>query len=303
MNRWLLIDSNYLCWRAHHTVGMLDNGVTFGFLKDLRYLMDQFATSKVAFCFDIGRSKRVKLYPDYKRRGIRTDAEQITHHKVGCEINLIRNEHLPFLGFKNIFWQEGYEADDLIASIIQNREWQEEYEMCGPDSKWIKTQVPEVVIISSDADLFQLLDENVSIYNPTKKELLTEQLFSKRYGITPKQWPMVKAIAGCKSDTIQGVRGVGEKTAIKYLCTYGSIDKEGKGENGEYKLLPHIRSKAFQKIEEDWDDGIADRLKLVKLPFPGVQPCLLVDDKVSEKQWRALNERMGFKSLEKERSK
>lgn len=285
MNRWLLIDSNYLCWRAHHTVGMLDNGVTFGFLKDLRYLINQFATSKVAFCFDVGRSKRAKLYPDYKRRGIRTDAEQIMHHKVGCEINLIRNEHLPFLGFKNIFWQDGYEADDLIASVL-NRMDQETYD-----------QNQEVIIISSDADLFQLLDENVSIYNPTKKELLTEQLFTKRYGITPKQWPMVKAIAGCKSDTIQGVRGVGEKTAIKYLCEYGSpLAGTFFGEEGP------IRTKATQKIEEGWDE-VKDRLKLVKLPFPGVQPCVLVDDKVSEKQWRTLNERMGLKSLEKERSK
>lgn len=274
MSLWLAIDVSYLAWRAHYTTGTLTNGVAFGVLREIRSLCGRFVPSKVCFAFDIGRSKRAKLYPDYKRRGIRTEEQQLANLQVSDAIDSLRQNHLPALGFTNFFYQSGYEADDIIASIVHNRE--------------SKTQ--EVVIVSADHDLYQLLDdeETVGIWQPNKKRMLTGRSFELLYGISCHSWPTVKAIAGCKSDNIRGVIGVGEKTAIKYLNAVGTYISK--------------KPKVFQKIEEDWDD-VLERLKLVKLPFEGTNLCIPNGkDKVTDRKWNDLYERLGFKSL-LERSK
>jgi hypothetical protein len=156
-------------------------------------------TKQIAFCFDHGKPKRARLYPAYKANRKPESIEDKEHRSErNRQINLLRNEYLPAIGFKNVFWQEGYEADDLIASIVRSN-----------------ARLTDIAILSSDKDLYQLLSPRVFMWNRGKKTTL--QSFYQEWGIKPDRWAEVKAMAGCTSDNIEGIDGVGEKTAIKFL--------------------------------------------------------------------------------------
>ena len=103
---------------------------------------------------------------------------------------------LPEMGFANVFEEKGYESDDIIASLV-----------VGSDER--------TVVISSDKDLYQLL--NWCNICDIKGSVYTKNMFIREYKINPSGWKRVKSIAGCNTDNIKGVKGVGEKTAIKYL--------------------------------------------------------------------------------------
>jgi hypothetical protein len=110
-------------------------------------------------------------------------------------------------------------------------------------------------VVSSDKDLWQLISERVSCWNPQTKKLISLRGFKKIYGIEPDDWIRVKSIAGCATDDIPGIVGVGEATAAKYLR--GTLKKD---------------SLAFGRIEAA-DDMICKNRVLVRLPFPGTQKC------------------------------
>ena len=103
--------------------------------------------------------------------------------------------------------------------------------------------------MSTDNDLFQLLRDNVSMLINNKKPLYTKAKFEQEHQISVHQWSAVKAISGCDSDGIIGVKGVGEKTAIKYLC---------------YEL--NKTSKAYKEIEGN-PELVALNFNLTHLPF------------------------------------
>lgn len=278
--KYLLLDCNYLCHRAKHTTGSLSyggnvTGVIYGFLKSLGGFQDLFNTSNFVFCWDSNTSKRKELYPEYKAKRLTIEQEEnmseeeIQHWEFETEfrrqIKKLRTTYLRMIGFSNIFIQRGYESDDIIASI----------------SRWISANENlEAIIISSDKDLYQCISHNVSFYNPQRNKILTLQGFKKQYGIKPIEWAMMKAIAGCPTDNIRGVGGVGEKTALKYI----------RGELKSGKKYNDIKS------ENGWD--IYNRnIRLVHLPLKGTQKFKLEPDKLSEQGWKRVIEMLGMKSI------
>jgi DNA polymerase-1 len=269
MNTWLLLDSNFLCWRAFHTLGGLQyggspTGVLYGFFKDVQTLVNTFATDKVLFCFDVGPLKRTDDLPTYKsKRKNKPMNEEELQAYLGMrkQIDDLRTKHLPEMGFANVFGQEGYEADDVIGWLVKNKIPKED----------------KAVIVSADKDLYQLISEQVCIYNPTKKEVMTKQAFTLKYEVRPWQWPKVKAIAGCSTDEVPGCHGVGELTAARYV-------------NG---TLP-AKSKAMGLIENfDWKAN----MKLVLLPYPGCGPFEVREDKVDQKKWHKVADGLGMRSI------
>lgn len=231
----IVVDCNYLCYTAFYTTMGLSHeqkptGVTFGFLKQILSIAKLFKTNSFIFLWDSRKSYRKLVYPDYKanRRQDKTPQEMKDLEIAFAQFTELREKVLPGLGFKNIFMQVGYEGDDLIAYITQN--------FTG-----------DFIIISSDNDMWQLLENNVEIYS---KKLLTKQKFIDEWGIEPKQWADVKALAGCNGDNVKGIYRVGEKTAVKYIL----------------EQLPEGKTK--QKIEENLDI-IKINLPLVKLPYGG----------------------------------
>jgi len=272
--KWILLDCNYLCHRAKHATGGLSfqnqpTGVIFGVLQSLSSFQDTLGSSNFVFCWDSKISKRKEVYPEYKANRNNTEytpEETELNTAFRRQMKLLRRTYLPMIGFRNIFMQKGYEADDIIASLTQT----------------IPT-TSEVVIISSDHDLFQCIKSNVSVCNPSTGKILTLQGFKKLYEINPDQWASVKAIAGCSTDNVKGVPGVGEKTAIKYL-------------KGELKET----TKAYINITNTKTvcQGFTNLL-LVCLPFTGVNKFHLRPDQLSEAGWIQVMNKLGMKSLRK----
>ncbi len=271
MKTWLVVDCSNLCYQAFHALPELShNGqrteVVFGFFKQLEALEEQLQPTGHVFCFDRGESIRVWALPQYKETRKKKEkadpkyaaAKAIIHEEL-VKLNL---DYLPSLGYCNILSAFGFEADDVIASVVQNL----------PETE-------QAVIVGSDGDFLQLLASNVSIWNPRKGKMATVQSFQKEYGIPPKWWARVKALAGCGGDDIPGIEGIGEVTAVKYLK--GGLTK----------------GKKLQAIEAGLELAKKTYYPLVKLPYPGTPVFQLHKDEVTEEKWQALAKRLGFRNL------
>jgi len=272
MNELLLIDTNYLCYRAFYAMGELAHegagtGAIFGVLRDIVALQDNFQTTRCVFAFDTGRSNRAKLLPTYKatrrkKREEENEEEKQARENFGRQVGALRKDYLPAVGFKNVFAARGFEADDIIASIT--------------------TRLPgnvEAVVVGSDKDFYQLLRPNVYCWNPQKQRAYTAKHFRAEWGMEPDEWADVKAYAGCSTDDVPGVPGVGEKTAAKYLC--GALG---------------AHTKAYKKLEAARVQ-YAFNMRLVQLPYPGTPEFVLQEDEVTEEKWVALADRLGMRSL------
>ena len=244
-----------LSWEEHAT------GVVFGFLRQIQQLAEEFPSSRFAFAWDSRKSFRKVVYPEYKRRTKVEDPEMEDLLNSGRpQFTEIRLKVLPRLGFKNNFIQVGLEADDIIAKIAQD----------------YADKMDSIVIVSSDEDLFQLLTDNVSMYNPREKKHYTCEDFTKDKGITPKEWPSVKAIAGCSSDNVHGINGIGEKTIIKFIRN---------------------ELKTGKKFDDIMGFDPTFNLSLVKLPHARTTPITLIDDKLNFSEFEGTCMDYGFASF------
>lgn len=272
-DHWLIFDAPYMCYRAFFSTGGLSykegpTGVIYGVLKSIQLLQNKFCTDKVIFAFDHGRSWRKVIYPDYKknRRQNMTPEQEQAFEGLKIQINLLKYRYLYQIGYRNIFFQKGFEADDIIAAVpvIHNL---------------------NATIVSADKDLFQCITETpcVTVYNPYKDEVMNCKAFRKTYGILPSQWATVKAIAGCRTDNVPGVKGVADKTAIKYL----------------QNQLGGQKANAINTQKSN----IARTMELVRLPFDDGEHSLdlsklqLANDCVTMKQWNEVVGSLGMKSL------
>lgn len=266
----LILDCNYLCHRAFHSQRGLSwegkpTGVIYGFLSGIQHLKNEFQTDWIVFCFDGNNLKRKLYYPNYKlRRSKEKNEEQdAARNELYLQINRLRNEYLPAIGFKNVLCYEGYESDDLMASIA------------------LRTCDRSVVLITSDADMYQCLSSNISMFSPINKKLFTQKWFWNQHGIAPRKWAMVKAISGCHTDEIPGISGIGEITALKYL-------------RGELKE----DSEAYQKINcKEGRAIIRKNRPLVELPFSGTPTPAIRSDSIDRKGWNDLCKMLGMHSL------
>jgi len=220
------------------------------------YLYKQYDTKRFVFACDSKYSKRREIYPEYKanRRKVQTPEEKQDKDCYFKQVNTLRREILPELGFSNVFVQKGYEADDIIASIVQNNKKE------------------SIIIVSEDADLYQLLRDNVSMLK--KKGFFTKKKFIEQYGITPAEWVEVKTLAGCTTDNIKGIPRVGEATALQYIKNTLVLNSK------KYNMIRDAVVDATRK--ETADSSVYNLTKqLVKLPFEGTKQFPIVADKFS----------------------
>lgn len=268
---WLILDVNYLCWRAFHSTGHLSyqdvrTGVIYGLLRDVVDLKQRLDANHLVFCFDSQYSKREQILPTYKstrREQRKKDPEEkeLARFEMIRQVQKLRKEYLRRIGFSNILIQKGYEADDMIAMAVDH----------------VESRGHTSTIVSSDQDLFQLLSGSTRIWKPSK--LITIQSFTQEYKISPREWHIVKAIAGCKTDDVPGVRGVGEKTAIKYVL--GELEES----STKYQSI-HSTRKFWRK-----------NFDLVRLPFEGCRPVQLKPDSCTKEGWMGVLQELGIKSL------
>ncbi|NQU99970.1 MAG: hypothetical protein HQ538_04480, partial [Parcubacteria group bacterium] len=177
----LLFDTCQLSHRAQYVSGLSYKGqnteIIFGVLAQTKTLVQKFKPDKFIFCWDSKSSKRKELDKTYKA-GRKKDPKIYT--SMWQQESQLK-EIIPKLGW-NQWWEEGYEADDLIACITKAQ------------------QEEDIVIVSSDSDLYQLLSPKTSQYLVNKKEIFTNEAFITKYGIQPHDWDLIKAIGGCNSD-------------------------------------------------------------------------------------------------------
>jgi len=269
---WILLDVACLAYRAFYTTGGLayggeGTGVAYGVLRDILNLRSLFATGLFAFAFDSPASLRRDRYADYKadrkKRGTLPEAAgQLA--KLRSQVSDLRIHHLPALGYRNLYYQDGYEADDLLAAAVA----------ALPSGD-------HAVIVTTDTDLYQLLSVQVVIWNPLKKEEITEQNFTDYYGVPPRAWVDVLAIAGCPTDNVTGVRNVGPRRAADYVAG---------------RLSPS--SAAYRRIVVEYGRW-SQNYPLVRLPYPGTLPVVLVDDRegITSDKWDLVFQRLGIRSL------
>jgi DNA polymerase-1 len=185
-------------------------GGMMGFLKSLRYTSDILKPSRVIVVFDgkNGSGRRQKIYPEYKgtrkvkRRLNRNvdwgtapqDEEQSMRQQMGRLVEYL--EQLPL----TLICVDGIEADDTMAYISQQ---------LLPKS--------DIMLMSTDKDFLQLVDDRVKVWSPTKKKLYTKEKVFEEYGIHSQNMLTYRILDGDKSDNIGGIKGAGLKTVKKFL--------------------------------------------------------------------------------------
>ncbi|MGQ0775770.1 MAG: DNA polymerase I [Pseudonocardiales bacterium] len=226
--RLLLLDGHSLAYRAFYalpaenfrtTTGQTTNAV-YGFTSMLINLLRDEQPSHVAAAFDVSRRTfRAETYAPYKANRATTPDE------FRGQVSLIQDV-LATLGIP-VLTKENYEADDVIATLVTRAE---------PAGF-------QVLVCTGDRDALQLVSDQVTVLFPRKgvSDLtrFTPAEVAERYGLTPAQYPDYAALRGDPSDNLPGIRGVGEKTAAKWIREFGSlahlIDRvdEVKGKVGE----------------------------------------------------------------------
>lgn len=210
--RLIIIDSNALLHRAFHALPPLTNkkgeatGAVYGFLLILFKAIKDLQSSHIVACFDLPQPTfRHKKFKEYKAQRPRTPDGIISQIPVMKEI--LKSLKVP------IFVKEGFEADDLIATIAT---------IVPKQSDKI-----EIYILSGDLDNLQLVNKKVKVYTLGKgiKDTViydTERVVS-RFGVMPAQMIDFKALAGDPADNIPGVPGIGKKTASELIQKFGDI--------------------------------------------------------------------------------
>lgn len=249
----------------------MSTGVSYGVLRDIESMIDLFCATRCILAFDGGgKNRRELIDPNYKstrRNRPQTDEERHQRELFYDEVHRLREQIFPEAGFRNILREPGFEADDIIAQV----------------AKSIPKDV-DAIIISADGDLLQCLTDNVMVYSPASKKLTTKTTFIKKWGLVPELWSHVKAIAGCSTDDVVGIRGVGEVTAAKWLT--GALNP---------------KSAAYAKVQNGIVDVFDKNLELVSLPLPGLVLPPLVEDAVTPTKMTRVKSSLGIRAKRSEK--
>lgn len=242
--------------------------VMYGFFNSVLRLGLYFKTNRFVFGFDSRHSLRREMYKLYKNKPLPPEkkAEKMAEKNVVHGIlDSLRTGLLFQMGFRNLLYWDGYECDDLLAAIT------------------FSDVVEPMVIVTTDEDMYQCLRANVSIYNPRFDRIVTYDEIYNEKGIKPELWWRVKALAGCSSDNVKGIDGIGEVRAIKYL--------RGELEPGTKYYDSIMSAKCIRERN----------VKLVKLPFKDTPVIPLVDDKFSKAGFMEVCDLYGFNTFKNER--
>ena len=281
MKKIILVDGNNLLFRSYYATsysgvimknskGFPTNGL-YGFINMINKIIEEEKPNYILVAFDKGKTFRHEKYSEYKA-GRREMPEELKLQFPKAK------EVLDAMGIKH-FEIDNYEADDIIGTLAKTVDLEDEF---------IAT------IISSDKDLLQLISKEVEVKLLKTKGFIRfdEKTFKDTYGTTPIHMIDLKALMGDASDHIQGVKGIGEKTAINLLTKYQSLDNV-------YEHLNEIGGKTKEKLEQGKDDAymsydLATIYKEVPIPF-SLEDCIYIGMNI--KDYKDILEELEFKSL------
>lgn len=253
MKKLLLLDGNSMLFRAYYatlythrmtTSNGIPTNAVYGFVMMLNKAIDIIEPDEILVAWDAGKPTfRHKQFSAYKGTRKPLDEELIV------QFPIVR-EYLDAAGIKR-YEQEGYEADDIIGSMAK----------CCKDV--------QTTILTSDRDLLQLIDATTHVLLMKKglseMDLMDEQNLLDTYGITPSQVIEMKGLMGDTADNIPGVQGVGEKTALRLLNQYSTVENV-------YAHIDEVKGKLKEKLEKDKDNAfmsleLATIYTKMELPF------------------------------------
>ena len=234
----VLVDGYSLMYRAFHALPILDNGegvytnAVYGFMNMLLKVLSDEAPSYLAVAFDEHEKTFRHIHFDGYKAGRAPTPEELKP-----QIPLIR-EMLERMGVM-LLSLKGYEADDLLGTVSR---------MC--EEKKI-----ECLIVTGDRDAYQLAGEYTTILYTkrgiTETERVTPEWIREKYLVTPRQMIDIKGLMGDASDNIPGVPGVGEKTAIKLITQFGSL--ENALDRADTELKGAVRTRLMENREQAID--------------------------------------------------
>ncbi len=240
-----LIDAHGLCYRAFYAVKALTNSkgqptnAVLGFCNILRKMLRDFQPVYMAACFDVGKKTlRQEKFADYKIQ--RQSMPEDLRAQIPVIQDVLRAYQIP------IFEKEGFEADDVMATLATR----------------FSNKKVDVVIITDDKDMSQLMGEHVFIYSPRQEKMLTEQDVKDKFGVPSSSIVDLLSLAGDSSDNIPGVDGIGQVSAVKLLTAYGSLDK------------------IYQHLEDIKPISLQEKLKIGRDQAKLSQELALVDTQV-----------------------
>ena len=279
--RLLLIDGHSMAYRAFYALpaenfttaqGQHTNAI-YGFATMLLSLLTSEKPTHVAVAFDVSRKTfRSEIFPEYKANRAKTPDE------FRSQMSYL-HELVTAFGITT-FEVEGFEADDIIATITKQAE----------------RENAQVFICTGDRDSFQLVNEKTTVLYPKRgvSDLtrMTPDAVQEKYGMSPEQYPDFAALRGDPSDNLPSVPGVGEKTASKWIVEYGSL----------HELIANIDKlggKVGQSLRDSVNDVIRNR-ELTQL-VANVPLDLSIDalawNGVDENRTNPLFEKLEFKTL------
>ena len=206
--RLILIDGSGYIFRAFYALPPMSRedgtpvNAVFGFTSMLLKLSEDMEGENILVVFDAARTTfRNAIYKEYKANRSEPPEELVP------QFDLIKKATTA-IGLKSLE-VENYEADDIIATYV----------------KIAKKENIETLVISSDKDLMQLIQDGVSLYDPMKNIKIGPEAVLEKFGVSPDKVIDVQALAGDSSDNVPGVPGIGVKTASQLISEYGSLEK------------------------------------------------------------------------------
>lgn len=237
MEKIILVDGNNLLFRSYYATAYNGNfmknskgfptNALFGFTSMMNKIIEEEKPTYIMVAFDKGKTFRHDKYDFYKQGRIETPEELKMQFPFAKQL-------LKAMGIK-YYEVDDYEADDIIGTFAK---------YCDDDPNFIGT------IISSDKDLLQLISHDIDIKLLKQKDYIryNEETFKEAYGIEPIHIIDLKALMGDSSDNIPGVKGIGEKTALKLLQEYKTLD-------GIYENIDKISGKIKEKLVSDKENA------------------------------------------------
>jgi len=285
MDKIILLDGNSLSYRAFYAMPALKNkkglytNSVYGFTLMLERILEDTKPKYALVAFDKGKETfRHKSYEAYKGTRDKTPTELV--EQFGYVRELIESYGIKYEEHLD------YEADDIIGSY----------------AKIAEKAGLEVIIVSGDKDLTQLASDNITVYytkrGVTEIDYYTPEFINEKYGLTPQQIVDMKGLMGDKSDNIPGIPGVGEKTAIKLLTEYETVEN----------VLENIDNISGKKLKERLTEGKEDAILSKKLAtiFTDVPVDNKIEDltfKEDREKKKELFEKLEFVSFLKKLSK
>lgn len=282
MQRLVLIDGNAIMHRAFHALPPLTNpkgetvNAAYGFFSMLLKIIEDANPTHIAVCFDRPKPTfRQSLFVGYQAQRPKTA------DGLGPQFGIV-HKALEQIGAP-VFEVDGYEADDVISTIA---------------TKATKKSDTEVIIVTGDRDLLQLVNLHVKVLSPvtgiSNMVLYDEEKVEERFGIKPSQIVDYKALVGDASDNYPGVAGIGPKTAIALFQKYGTLENI-------YLNLSEIPEKISLKLMKDAEQAsLCKKLATLVCDAPiqfDFKKCTV--DHYKSDALQSVFSQLGFKSLEK----